>query len=197
MPNPAPTWPHSSPDHIAEPAPKGAGLYVVRGGLSARQPRRRVYVDTSVIGGCLEDRFRGASQALIDAAKRGAVTLVVSDLVRDELKPAPQAVQNILKERSLSGRLETAPLTAAARRLADAYIKKGVLTEKSLNDARHIAIATVARVDALLSWNQRHMTDPRRVLRYNAINRRLGYPAVSIHKPTEEALSHEESEERV
>ena len=171
-------------DRIAEPPPKGAGLYVVPGGLSASQPRRRrVYVDTSVFGGCLEDKFREGSQALIDAAKRGDVTLVVSDLVRKELEPAPQAVQDILKERSLSGKLETVAATKEADRLADAYIDEGVLTEKSRNDATHIAIAAIHRVDALVSWNRRHMTRPERVLGYNAINRRLGYPKVSIHEP--------------
>ena len=183
-------------EHIAEPPPKGAGLYVVRGGLSVRQPRRRVYVDNSVISGCFDKELMAGSLALFAAAKRGAVTILVSEVVREELEGAPQAVQKLLEDLS-SDQLEDLGAPAEARKLVDAYIDEGVLTMKSLNDARHIAIASVAGVDALVSWNQRHMVNPRRVLRYHAINRRLGYPEVPIHKPTEEALQHEEGEERV
>ena len=176
-------------ERVAEPPPRGAGLYVVRGSKEASQPRRRVYVDTCVIGGCLEEKFREGSQALIDAAKRGDVTLVVSDLVREELKPAPQAVQGILKDLS-HGQLERAPRTNEADRLAHTYVDEGVLTEKSLNDATHVAIAAIHGVDALVSWNRKHITHPERVKGYNAINRRLGYPEVSIHEPPEEMRQH-------
>ena len=177
-------------ERIAEPPPKGAGLYVVRGGLSASQPRRRVYVDTCVIGGCFEEKFREASQALIDAAKQGAVTLVVSDLVWDELTPAPQTVQRILEDPLLSHALEEVEETEEASSLAHTYVNEGVLTKKSLDDARHIAIATIHRVNALVSWNRKHITRPERVLGYNAINLSLGYPEVSIHEPPEEIRQH-------
>ena len=176
-------WAEAAPAHrIAEPPPKGAGLYVVRGG---RTRRRRVYVDTSVFGGCFEDGRREGSLALLDAAERGAVTLVLSNLVDKELEGAPQAVQAIL-ERLKPGLLERVPASKEADRLADAYIREGVLTEKSRNDATHIAIAAIHGVDALVSWNRKHMTRPERVMGYNAINLRLGYPEVSIHEPTEE-----------
>ena len=173
-----------APAHrIAEPPPKGAGLYVVRGG---RTPRRRVYVDTSVFGGCFEDGRREGSLALFAAAERGAFTIVVSKVVRDELEGAPQAVRDILNEVPQK-HLEDAPVTREVCRLAKAYLNEGVLTEKSWNDARHIAVAAIARVDMVASWNQKHMTRPDKVMRYHEINRRLGYPAVSIRKPTREA----------
>ena len=184
-------WAEAAPapaHRIAEPPPRGAGLYVLRGG---RTPRRRVYVDTSVIGGCFEDEHREGSLALFDAAKRGALTIVVSKLVRKELELAPRAVQDFLKEDVPLACLEEVPATKKARALAKRYIQEGVLSEKSFTDAWHIATAALARVDALVSWNQKHMTRPDRAMRYNAINLGLGYPEVSIHEPTEEMRQHE------
>ena len=175
-------------DWIAEPPPKGTGLYVVRGGLSLRP--RRVYVDTSVVGGCFDDGMIKASNALFAAARQGKVIILASDLLNEELEEAPPRVRAILHNMP-EGSVEKAHATRREiDRLAQTYIKEGVLSQKSENDAKHIAIATVSRVDALVSWNQKHMANRDRVMRYNVINNRLGYPAVPIHKPTEELLLH-------
>lgn len=49
----------------------------------------RVYVDTSVFGGCLEAEFRTASRRLLAACERGALRLVISELTIAELEAAP------------------------------------------------------------------------------------------------------------
>ena len=49
--------------------------------------------------------------------------------------------------------IETLQLDTEARELEDAYIAAGVIDARIRADARHIAIATVARVDVLVSWN--------------------------------------------
>jgi hypothetical protein len=51
--------------------------------------RPRAYIDTSVVGGCLDEEFSDASNALMELAKRGAVMLLVSSLLIDELVDAP------------------------------------------------------------------------------------------------------------
>jgi hypothetical protein len=56
----------------------------------------RVYVDTSVIGGCLDDEFANESRALLDMARRGHLVLLVSDLLLEELAEAPPAVLGVL-----------------------------------------------------------------------------------------------------
>ena len=174
-------------DWIAEPPPKGKGLYLVRGGLSPRA--RRIYVDNSVISGCLDAEFMDASNALLEAARQGSAIIVVSNVVQGELAPAPPGVRAMLQG-MLDGSVERVLETRESRRLAETYIREGVLTQKSENDAKHIAIAAVSRVDALVSWNRRHIANPHRARRYNAINQRLGYPALVVHKPTEELLHH-------
>ena len=51
-------------------------------------------------------------------------------------------------------------------------------------DAQHIAVATVADVDVLASWNFRHMVNLTRIRQYSEVNRRMGYPGVDIRSPT-------------
>ena len=55
--------------------------------------RTRVYVDTSVIGGCFDEEFARESRALVQAAKDGRLVLLLSDLLGDELQVAPPEVQ--------------------------------------------------------------------------------------------------------
>ena len=57
---------------------------------SGRDVKLRVYIDTSVIGGCVDEQFRGPSRRLIERAERGEVTLVVSEATLRELEPSAQ-----------------------------------------------------------------------------------------------------------
>jgi len=52
--------------------------------------RLRVYIDTSVIGGCLDEEFKEASEKLIEKSKQGEMIAVVSELTELELRLAPQ-----------------------------------------------------------------------------------------------------------
>ena len=160
------------------------------GGLMAREPRAtykttrklRVYVDTSVIGGCEDEEFREASQRLIERCAQGEVTLVISEDTVEELKGAPRAVQNILQE---IANPEAMDITDEVEKLASRYIQHGALTEKMRADARHIVAATVAEVDVLVSWNFRYMVNIRRIQQYNDVNRQMGYGPIEIRSPRE------------
>jgi hypothetical protein len=49
-----------------------------------------------VIGGCLDDEFRVPSSALLQMAQGGKVTLLVSDILIEEVEKAPPAVRDLL-----------------------------------------------------------------------------------------------------
>ncbi len=66
-----------------------------------------------------------------------------------------------------------------------AYITAGVIPAKMRADAQHIAIATVARVDVLVSWNFKHIVNLQRIHGYNSVNLRKGYPTLEIRAPRE------------
>lgn len=53
----------------------------------------RIYVDTSVIGGCFDPEFSPWSNGLMEDFKRGALAPVLSEVVALEVLPAPDFVQ--------------------------------------------------------------------------------------------------------
>ena len=80
-------------------------------------------------------------------------------------------------------KFERIELTAEAILLADTCIKEKVVGKTSLEDCRHIALATINKLDVLASWNFKHIVNLDRIKGYNSVNYRLGYPMIEIRSP--------------
>ncbi|MBS0027665.1 hypothetical protein ACTJJ0_31960 [Chitinophaga sp. 22321] len=143
-----------------------------------------VYTDTSVIGGCFDIEFKEFSNALFEEFKSGIKHLVISDLVILELKQAREEVTLKLDEVPDRFKAEHKN-TPEAVELAEAYISGGALSNKSFNDALHIAIATLSKAEVLASWNFKHIVNLNRIKLYNSINLQMGYPIIEIRTPRE------------
>lgn len=76
--------------------------------------------------------------------------------------------------------------------LATHYVAEGALTQKFYSDAQHIAIATILKVDSLVSWNFRHMVNFFRIKQYNSINLKFGYTTIDIRTPKEVTYGEQE-----
>jgi len=144
----------------------------------------RIYIDTSVIGGCLDDEFATWSKLLFDEFRSGIKTAVVSDLTLRELEGAPEDVKEILSTLS-DTTLENVFLTEEAEKLALSYLENKVVSSKHLADAQHIAIASVERVDVLVSWNFQQIVNLDRIHAFNSVNLKQGYPILEIRSPME------------
>jgi len=144
----------------------------------------RIYIDASVVGGCEDNEFAEDSLRLMDCFVRGDFLLVVSTLTVQELSAAPDEVRERLATVP-EAHIEILQLDAKTRELAEAYIAEGVITANMRADAQHIAMATVARVDVLVSWNFKHIVNLRRIHGYNSVNLRQGYPTLEIRAPRE------------
>ena len=147
-------------------------------------PALRIYADTSVFGGCFDAGFAEDSRRVFEAAESGRVVLLVSDLLLRELGPAPPPVQSLLTALPADA-VEMVALTADSERLRDAYLAARIVGPASRNDAAHIAIATVARADAIVSWNFRHVVRLDKIKAYNQVNVLSGYGVLTIVSPTE------------
>ncbi|GHV21888.1 hypothetical protein AGMMS49959_11740 [Planctomycetales bacterium] len=145
---------------------------------------QRIYIDTSVVGGYFDDEFAAATQALFARLVAGEVVFVVSDVLGDELTNAPQRVRELL-DRCDRSSIESVKLTEEAKALANRYIAEKVVGEASVDDCRHIALATVNRVDAIASWNFKHIVNLDRIRGYNGVNLKNGYASVEIRSPQE------------
>ena len=142
----------------------------------------RIYVDTSVFGGCYDTEFEIWSIRLIELFKIGKYKAVISEVSEFELKFAPKHIKDILKEIPQKD-IEIAKLTDEAKELAEHYLKEKIVTKKSLADTQHIAVATVQQVDLLVSWNFKHIVNFDKIRLYNAVNLKYGYKILEIRNP--------------
>ena len=146
--------------------------------------KTRIYVDTSVIGGCCDPEFQDWSRGLLSDFQAGTFLLFLSELTDAEIQDAPEDVQNIYTEfRECTDRI--LELTSEAIELADTYLNHNILTQNFRNDARHIAIATIAGADLLVSWNFKHIVHFEKIQRFNAVNIEMGYKTILIYSPRE------------
>jgi hypothetical protein len=72
-----------------------------------------------------------------------------------------------------------------ALNLLAAYEVHAVLAPRLRADMLHIAVATVAGVDLLVSWNFKHIVRFDKIRLFNAVNLEQGYNPLSIHSPRE------------
>jgi hypothetical protein len=144
----------------------------------------KFYVDTSVWGGHEDEEFEEWTVPFFEQARQGKFTIVISDVTVRELVPAPSRVRE-LTDSIPDAYLELVSLTKEQDNLAQQYIKEGALTPKYESDAQHIAIATVLKVESLISWNFKHMVNFFRIRQYNSINLKFGYSIIDIRTPKE------------
>jgi predicted nucleic acid-binding protein len=154
----------------------------------------RVYLDTSVFGGCFDEEFQGASQKLFDAVLNGRVVALISDTLVGELVSAPKQVQNLL-QRVIDSGCERITLSRETEQLQDAYLAAGVVTPQYADDALHVAHATLARADVIVSWNFKHLVNPSRVRAFNGVNIAQRYGQVIVMTPSDIVGVLEESDE--
>ena len=144
--------------------------------------RLRIYIDTSIVGGFFDAVFEKETKLLFKRLEDKEVVFVISNLLREELKDAPEHVKNLLANYP-DDNFETVVLTDEAEELADKYIAERVVGQTSLDDCRHIALATIYKVDILASWNFRHIVNLTRIKGYNAVNLKNGYQTLEIRNP--------------
>lgn len=143
----------------------------------------RVYVDSSVFGGLFDREFAADSRTFFEQVQAGRFKLLSSFLVSDELERAPDAVREFFD--SMLSTTELVRVSQEAITLQEAYLSAGIVTSKSAADGLHVALATVAGADLIVSWNFRHIVHFQKVPRYNAVNRLYGWPELAIHSPKE------------
>ena len=146
--------------------------------------KQRIYIDTSVIGGCLDIEFKEWSIDLFNEFKNGKKIAVISDVTLDELEQAREEVREQIEKIPVAFR-EYVLSDEEAEFLAEKYIKEKAVSSKFYEDALHIAIATIQKVDVLVSWNFKHIVNLNRIRKYNAVNLMNGYPMIEIRNPRE------------
>ena len=151
----------------------------------------RVYADTSVFGGIFDQEFKRGSRLFLEQVKQERFQLVVSALVREEVDEAPAHIRALFA--GYAPLAETCEISEESVSLRSAYIEAGIVTQKSLADALHVALASVNDCVMIVSWNFRHIVHVEKASAYNAVNLSLGYRPLVICSPPEVTRYEEET----
>jgi hypothetical protein len=151
--------------------------------MTAMGKRIRVYADASVYGGAFDEEFEVASKAFFAEVRAERFQLVISTVVEDELKEAPERVFALFDEmRRLA---DAADITEDALQLQRAYLAAGIIGEQWRADALHVAVATESQCPVIVSWNFKHIVNFKKIPLYNGVNLAHGYGPIAIHTPQE------------
>jgi hypothetical protein len=145
---------------------------------------QKFYLDTSVFGGIYDSEFEEETTLLFEKISLGQVKCIYSNLTEKELSNAPEPVKIFFNNMKAETK-EKVLVTPEALQLAQSYVQEKVVGETSLDDCIHIALATLNKVDILVSWNFKHIVNVYRIRGYNSINLRLGHSTLEIRSPRE------------
>lgn len=149
--------------------------------------RAKIYLDTSVISHLkAEDTPEKMQDTLMfwEELKQGKYAIIVSDVTIEELTRCPEPKRTILFDFLNQINFIEVEETEESVNLAENYIKYGVLSQKSLDDCRHMAIATMAECDFIVSWNFKHFVNIKTINKVQAVNKLLGFREVLILPPS-------------
>ncbi|HXO18494.1 MAG TPA: hypothetical protein VOA87_01065 [Thermoanaerobaculia bacterium] len=144
----------------------------------------RIYIDTSVLGGCFDVEFSEWSNSLMKDFAEGTFLPILSDVAAAEVQDAPEEVREKYEVLLLSDH-EFILVTEGVIELADAYQRRRILTPKFYDDGLHIALASVAEADLLVSWNFKHIVHFEKIRLFNSVNLEQGYKPLQIYSPRE------------
>ncbi len=145
--------------------------------------KQSIYLETSVVGAYLDngEPFRRDLTIRWWEHEMSEYRAVVSPLVTRELERMPEPHRtgylNLVK------RLERVELNEEAAILADGYLARGIFHRKYIGDALHVAVASIHKIDYLVTWNFGHLANVRRQARIRLFNTAAGFFVPQIVTP--------------
>lgn len=155
---------------------------------SQKMRKLKLYIETSVINVGTSDQSpenRDITLEFFQKLKNGLYEAFTSEIVIYEISRAPE--DRAIKLRDTINDLDLIVLEDHEEidQLAEEYIKAGLVPERYLDDARHIATATYYEMDAIISWNFEHMVKLKTKKGIPSVNILHGYKPIEIIAPME------------
>ena len=140
--------------------------------------RLRLYLDTTVWNFAFADDAPMYQRATLDffgQVRWGSFEIYESGTVAEEIDGAPEKRAKQIAALMAEVKPQRLAFVPEIERLASLYLKRKALPSRSRADAFHVAYATYYGVDALLSWNFKHLANLTRRNRLVAVNLEEGY----------------------
>lgn len=140
--------------------------------------RLKLYLETSVWNfyfAADAPEKKEVTRQFFEQVQHGEYDIFISDIVFREIIKASEEKRQLLSDLIVTYHPKELEITDEVMRLADLYLQEGVLPQRAIDDARHVAIATIYEMDALISWNLKHLANLKRMERVNGVNLKEGY----------------------
>lgn len=138
----------------------------------------QLYLETSVWNFFFADdapEKKEITLRFFDKIKQGEYEIYVSDVVIEEIGRADESKKQLLLGVIAEYRPNRLIINEEVSGLAQKYISEGVLPIAKIEDAMHASVATVFELDALISWNLKHLSNFKKMELINGINMKEGY----------------------
>lgn len=148
----------------------------------------KIYLETSAINFFYADdspEKQVETLLLFKEIKAGKWDAYTSYAVTKEIKAASKQTRKMLGRVIDKYNITILSANEKITKLANIYIKEGVIPQKHLLDAIHIAAASYYEMDIIISWNFQHIVKHKTKLMTNEINLRENYKTISISSPKE------------
>lgn len=120
-------------------------------------PKIKVYLDTSVVSAYFDNRepFRKDLTIKWWKNKIKGFDKCISNVTLNELKQDREPKRSLYLK--LVKGFTNLKITSSVEKLAEAYMNEKIIPRKYIADAFHIAIASIHKIDYLVTWNINHM----------------------------------------
>ncbi len=154
----------------------------------------QLYLDSSILGWSLNrgnpSRFAEVNlllQQIADGKFIGAYSWVSEQ----EIEAAPEHIVERLWQKVKEAKLKriSVGLKRQAEELAQTYCDKEIVPSDFKEDALHIAVATLWKADALVSYNFQHIVSLNVMVAVNEVNRVLNLNEIFLCQPQEVIIS--------
>lgn len=146
----------------------------------------KVYIETTIVSYVLNKQYperQKVARRVLDLVKKGEIEAFVSDVVLGEIDQALAEIREKLHK--LVAEIEVLPVTKEVDKLVEKYLEEKVFPRTKRADATHVAVATIAELDFVFSWNFRHIVRVWTKEKVEAVNTLLGYKTPKIVIPEE------------
>lgn len=142
-----------------------------------------IYLDTSIINFLFADDAPEKQSATMEFfenyIKRRVYEVFISPIVIDEINKTrddekKQKLLDVVRHYKISV-VDISGMNREILRLAQLYISYGIIPQRKLEDALHLAICTVTETDIFLSWNYKHLANVNKERRIMSVNIGEGY----------------------
>jgi hypothetical protein len=161
--------------------------------------KKTVYIETTIPSHYYDSRTSAEMKVLKQwtrdwwEKRRNEYQIVSSFAVLEELQRGKHPFQ---KEKIAM--IESLPLleiTPRAIEVVEVYIARKAMPADPRGDALHLALASINKCDYLLSWNCRHIVNPRKQEHLDTLNSEMRLPMPRLFTPFELLKMEPENEE--